>query len=146
MLLLRYGYNLLLLACTQKPDAGTLAIIRVLLEVGADPNTIDIWGHSPLHHVVHWMKETTESDASSIANLLLKHGALPHQRNYSNETPLDLWTKQNWKLGRTLYPPTWTLTAVMPLTWWNVRSIRLHKTPYNKLPDLLIRKYFTSER
>jgi len=140
-----YGYNLLLVACNRPPNAGTLTTIRLLLEVGADANVTDNKGNSPLHHVVRWTREAPEY-VSPIATLLLKHGALPHQRNSSNETPLDLWTMHNARPGTTLYPPTWTLTTVMPLAWWSVRSIRQNKTCYKKLPVPLIRKYFPRKR
>ena len=129
----RDGYNLLLMACNEIPHAGTLPAVRLLLEVGADPNTIDFRGNSPLHHVAFWMKEND----SPIATLLLEHGALPHQRNHSYATPLDVWTKHNWRPGKTLYPPTWTFTVVMPLMWWCARSIRKNGTPYKLLPGRL---------
>ena len=131
----RLGCNLLLLACNQLATTVTLSTVRLLLEVRADPNTIDEQGNSPLHHVAYWMRKA-ESD-SPIANLLLEHGALPHERNFSNETPLDIWTKQNARPGRILYPPTWTFTVVMPLTWWCARSIRRNKIPYKRLPKNL---------
>ncbi len=93
-----YGYNLLLVACNRPPNAGTLTTIRLLLEVGADANVTDNKGNSPLHHVVRWTREASEY-VSPIATLLLKHGALPHQCNSSNETPLDLWTMHKRETG-----------------------------------------------
>ena len=137
MFLYSFGYNLLIAACRQQPTASTLAIIRLLLEVGADPNTVDERGNAPLHHVVLKMGEASESD-SPVATLLLEYGALPHQHNYSKKTPLDLWTRQNTRPGRIpLYPPTWMFTDVMPLMWWCARSIRKNGTPYKRLPENL---------
>ena len=93
-------YNLLLVACNRQPNAGTLATIRLLLEVGANPNTVDDRGNTPLHHVVFRMLKASESD-SLMVTVLLEYGALPNQRNYSKDRVLDLWTRQKTMQGRT---------------------------------------------
>jgi len=129
------GCNLLLFSCIRPATTDTLSTVRLLLQAGADPYAVDRQGNSPLHHVASWMIEA-ESD-SPTADLLLEHGALPNERNYSNETPLDIWTRQNERPGRILHPPIWRFTVVTPLMWWCARSIRRNQLPYKLLPESL---------
>jgi hypothetical protein len=63
-----YGNTLLLVACQYRCEA----IVRILLNKGADPNAINTSGASPLHFACY--KETM---SKSIAKLLLQNGANP---------------------------------------------------------------------
>jgi len=87
------GYYLLLNACNQKPTANSLAVIALLLEVGANANAVDAGGNSALHVVAYWMEE--EVNDSTAAALLLIHGAHLDAANKLQETPLDVWKKKH---------------------------------------------------
>ena len=121
---------LLLYACNQKPTASSLAVIALLLEVGADANAVDAGGNTPLHFVAYWMEEAAIH--SRTARLLLKHGAHLDAANRLQETPLDVWKKKHEKAGRILSPPDW-MNVVLPLACLSAKSIQRSKIPYNHL-------------
>ena len=125
-------YNLLLAACDREPNANTLATIRLLLEVGANPNVRDSGGNSPLHHVAKWMKEA-END-SPIADLLLKHRAHLDQSNRLGRTPLHIWKKKHEGSGRILSPPAW-MNPVLRLSCWSAISIKRSRIPRDQVPE-----------
>ena len=126
------GYNLLLSACSRKPSEVTLAIVRLLLEVGADPDANDRGGNSPLHLVARWMEEAETS--SPTADLLLKHHAHLDQINIIGRTPLDVWKARHERSGRVLSPPAW-MNPVLRLSCWSAISIKRSRIPRNQVPE-----------
>ena len=128
----RYGKNLLISACHDPTNnASSLAIIRLLLEVGADPNAKTNRGYSPLHLVAGWM-DNRETE-SPIADLLLEIGAHLDSANILRETPLDVWKRIRCDIAEEiLLPPTW-MNPVLRLSCWSARTIQRHKIPYDKL-------------
>jgi len=125
------GFNLLLTACQQKRDPSSLPNIRLLLEVGADPNAKTNRGHRPLHLVAFWIGNGRIE--SPIAELLLEHGAHLDCANITQDTPLDNWKKfRDYRTGRDLFPPAWT-NPVLRLSCWSARTIRRNKIPYDEL-------------
>lgn len=64
----------------------TLAIAKLLLERGANPNIGDFQGDTPLHDAV-------KQKDFAYMNLLLKHGANIYQANHAGETPFSLALK-----------------------------------------------------
>ncbi len=73
------GETALLRAC--QPWSSNTAMIRVLLEAGADPNIGDKDGETPLHKI-------TNSNKMEAARLLLDHKADPNARDKDQSTPL----------------------------------------------------------
>lgn len=71
--------------------------LKCLLAGGADPNSVDCDGNTPLHRVVKksWRKEATPS---SIITLLLEYGADMHVKDSEGHTPLTYHCHQ--RLGR----------------------------------------------
>ena len=131
LLLLSHGFNLLLKVCNNPTKASSLAMINLLLEVGANPNAKTKRGHSPLHLVVGWM-ENGETD-SPIAELLLERGAHLDSANILQDTPLDNWKKTRYdSTDRYIFPPAW-MNPVLRLSCWSARSIRRNKIPYDGL-------------
>lgn len=70
-------------ALIQAAINSRLETATVLLELGADPNRQNRYGHSALHISVHMMDE-------QMVEQLLKHGADPYQRNEGGETAFSL--------------------------------------------------------
>jgi cytohesin len=68
-------------------QTGNLKAGRALLELGADPDTTDERGNTPLHCTAAM---TFSVDASEFAKLLLEHGADVNARNTAGLTPLGL--------------------------------------------------------
>jgi len=71
-----------------------LDILERLLKMGADPNAQDIYGFTPLHHIVkstnsNSCETTTETRVSAI-KLLAKYGADLNKKNRFNGSPLDI--------------------------------------------------------
>lgn len=66
-----HGKNLLLLACK---SASSLAVIRLLLDAGADPLAVDLSGNGPLHQLV-LSKIRDAAVMDPIALLLLDRGS-----------------------------------------------------------------------
>lgn len=66
-------------------SAGDHALVRLLLEKGADPNVRDRDGDTPLHHLYSWRHEELPFD---LIKLLLKHGADPNLSNQDGENVL----------------------------------------------------------
>ncbi len=60
-----------------------IAIVRAVLEAGADPNVPQQQGFVPLH-------EAGTSGNRELAELLVKHGADPHLANDAGKTSIDL--------------------------------------------------------
>jgi len=95
--------SLLLTICTRFPNVYVLAAtVRLLLEVGADPKASDEAGNNALHILAGTWLEVAEQEA--VLNELLAEVILRckdcckvnlYQVNANNETPSDVWRKQN---------------------------------------------------
>ncbi len=97
---------MLLIACNRKPTLSTLSLVHLLLDVGADPNSANQEGNSPLHLIAYWMGDETESP---LAYLLLEFGADLDKVNLKKETPLGVWKRKHAGPGDGPFlPPNWT--------------------------------------
>ena len=112
-----------------KPSSRKL--IRLLLELGADPNVKDLKGNSPLHVV-----STCEYDSPSSADLLFEYGADRDQRNAMGQTPLDVWRSAQRRYPQRL-APMWATGTVPSLAFWCARSLRRSQIPVDLLPNSL---------
>lgn len=105
--------NLLLIACNRKPVLSALPLVRLLLDVGTDPNSANQEGNCPLHLIAYWMGDENESP---LAYLILEFGADLDRVNLKNETPLGVWRRKHAGLGDgSFLPPTWTIRTVPSL-------------------------------
>ncbi|HEX5398334.1 MAG TPA: ankyrin repeat domain-containing protein, partial [Verrucomicrobiae bacterium] len=68
-------------AAASQNNAGS---VQVLLEHGANPNTLDTWGQTPLHYAAFVLAD------EKVFSLLLDNKADPNVRNRNGQTPLDL--------------------------------------------------------
>ncbi len=66
---------------------GRMKGVATLLELGADPNTQDEEGNTPMHRLAQ------RGTGRELARLLLEHGADLSIRNVKGETPMDLAAK-----------------------------------------------------
>lgn len=89
---------------------GNLKIVRLLLELGADPNTKSGDGHCPAH-VVDAIKGTRQADAIALA--LLDHGADPFKRDVDGNYP-DHWVFERAREERSLMKVAKHARAAMP--------------------------------
>jgi uncharacterized protein len=70
------------------------AIIRVLLEAGAEVDALDAFNNTPLVRAVF-----NNSPNLSLVGLLLEYGADPHKKNNADASPVDIARKMgNYKL------------------------------------------------
>ena len=67
-------------------DESSIDTIKLLLENGANPNSQNIYGNTPLIFSVHYNEN--KSLIIEIVNLLLKYGANPNLGDNNNEPPL----------------------------------------------------------
>jgi len=107
------------------------------LDVGADPNSKNPEGNSPLHLTAYWMGDESESP---LADLLLEFGADPEQVNLKKETPLDVWKMKHAGPGDGPFiPPTWTMETVPSLVLLSARSVQGSKTliTHGDVPETL---------
>ncbi len=116
-------------------DSESLALVRVLLNAGADPNVYvsEDFGNACLH-VAATLRDRDLSDA--ICQLLVEFGAKPHLVNRAGKTALDIWidfneSEGNWNEkvgGRTARPEWWC--PLPTLSRLAARVIRNQKIPY----------------
>ncbi len=136
--------NLLLTACQKLVNFKVLALLRVLLEAGADPNvTIDERHKNAPLHIVARMNDRKLGDIAGL--LLVDCGAKLHQLNNAGKTALDIWIESNetvvtWNeaAGGWSARPQWCL-PVQSLLRLAARVIRVNKIPYKdgKTPTVL---------
>ena len=132
---------MLLVACSLQCVLGddSLPIIRLLLEVGADPNTKDRRGYSPLHITARFMDKGEMN--SPLADLLLEYGAHLDRVDDRQRTPFDVWKERNaGDAGDVLSPPPW-LNPVLPLECCCARIIQRNKIPFQRLPSKTLRDF-----
>jgi len=127
----RLGF-ILLLACEHERYVGSLAIIRLFLEAGADPNAgLDLDGYASLHLVAEF-EDPKLSEAAAI--LLLGKGAHHDRVNNAGQTAADVWIQTRIENGAETgwnARPDWCRT-VPNLLCLAARSVRIHKIPYKK--------------
>jgi len=80
------GYTPLIAAC----QAGTVPVVKELLDHGAAPNTVEPGGNSALHFA-------TDSHSLQIVRLLVRSGADPRLKNKMGETALHLARVKQFK-------------------------------------------------
>jgi len=83
--------SLLLKACKDYKNAHYSAIIRLLLQLGANVDATDEDGNRPLHLVA--MAGSEQSEATEC--LLMSYGAKLFRTNNSKKTAVDLWIERN---------------------------------------------------
>ena len=131
--------QLLHIACKAEENIHHFATIRLLLDVGADPNSVDKDGNAPLHLVARLPQELMDPAVS----LLLESGAYLDRINNSGKTASDIWIECNEKDendgARWKARPDWC-SATRSLSCLSARMIRLNKVPYSDggLPVTLI--------
>jgi len=127
----RLGF-ILVRACEHTRNKRYLAIIRLLLEAGADPNVgLDRTGNASLHFVAG-LEHPKLSEAA--ASLLVESGAHLDRVNKAGKTAADVWIEsRNQYRGASGWNarPDWCRT-VPNLLCLAARSVRVHKIPYKK--------------
>ncbi len=112
-----------------------LALIRVLLEAGADPNTVaDHQMHRENNTRLHFVAAVSNRELGDAAGLLLvEFGAKPHLVNRCGNSAIDIWIEKNQTEeagGWTRHArPEWTLPPVPTLLHQSVRVIQTNKIP-----------------
>ncbi len=134
-----HGKRLLLLAFSMQNQQDLLVTIRFLLQVGADPDTVDETGNGPLHILV---MSFNGEQADSIARLLLYSGAHSDGVNNRGMTIADLWFHVTYGRRMELQQskeeisglPEWCQRRVPTLTCLSAKIIRHNRVPYSRLP------------
>jgi len=122
-----------------------LALIRVLLEAGADPNARDVmylyFGNNTLLHFAAAVSDRELGDA--VGRLLVGYGAKIDLLNEAGKTALDIWverneTEENWneELGGWNARPEWCC-PIPTLLNLAARVIRVRKLPCLDAPVTL---------
>ena len=108
-------------------DARKLPIdvIQLLLETGADPNAVDIYGNTPLHLLA---LNCEREDKNVVAQLLLDAGCHFDQSNANGETALMLSKKPR---GAQAHP---FVQIVPSLSCCCAQAIGQHDIPFQHLP------------
>ena len=116
--------------------------VRLLLQLGADPNAGDKEGNSPLHSLVQLNRELIDP----TARLLLENGAHLDRVNKSGKTAVDLWLEKHGNVGEGDQQgavgfknklPDWCIEGVPRLLCLSSRIIRAHGIPFRTAPVTL---------
>jgi len=138
------GRTLLHLACDNPKGINLLETVRLLLQLGADPNAGDKEGNGPLHSLVKQNREQIDP----TAHLLLEKGAHLDRVNKSGKTAVDLWLAKHGSRKRLLDEgneqgafknelPDWCNEVVPRLLCLSARYIRAHRVNYRVAPVTL---------
>jgi len=132
--------NLLLPACKNVYKFNNLALVRVLLEAGADPNVaVDADAGNTSLHVAAGFHDQELCEATGT--LLLEHGAHLDRVNKAGQTAVDVWI-ETWNRTRAATRwdsrPNWC-RAVPKLLCLSARCVRINNLPYTdgKTPIIL---------
>jgi len=133
-------------ACENPKGINLLKTVRLLLQLGADPNAGDKEGNSPLHSLAQLNRELIDP----TARLLLEKGAHLDRVNKSGKTSADLWLEKHGSRKRRLDEgdqqgavgfknqlPDWAFEGVPRLLCLSSRIIRAHRLPYRVGPVTL---------
>jgi len=113
------------------PNDARVETIRLLLDSGADPNSVDGEGDAPLHALAKFNGEV----ADAVANLLLENGAHFDCVNKSGKTALDVWMERHEGANGWKDRPSWLRPSVPhSLMCQCARVIRVNKVPYKSFP------------
>ncbi len=127
------GRLLLNLACRDRQIINRWATVRLLLQLGADPDAPDDDGNRP-HHVLACYNPTDEA----AARLLMDGGAFSGRLNNGGNTAADLW-KESHHLDDVAQLPSW-LQNCDPVPMLKIqcgRTVRSHKIHHLQLPQSL---------
>jgi len=130
----KFGTRLLHTACKDERNiTHHFDTISLLLDAGADANSVDGDGNTPLHVVARLPRELMDP----AVRLLLESGSDLDRVNKSGKTAADIWIECNemeddqveddearWKAR-----PDWC-RATRSLSCLSVRVIRSHQVPY----------------
>lgn len=136
-------YCLLFTICRMFPSFDDLrVIVRLLLKAGADPNTTDEYGNNALHILAGtstwFLNDGAKARLNQLIEELIDRGAHLDQVNKLQETPKDVWKKNNGtiksfgKEREMQLPPTWIKTNIPPLTCLSARTIALNGILYDE--------------
>jgi len=138
--------TLLHLACGNPKGINLPETVRLLLQLGADPNAGDKEGNGPLHSLVQLKRELIDP----TARLLLEKGAHLDRINKSGKTAVDLWLEKHGSRKRLLDEgneqgavgfknklPDWCNEGVSRLLCLSARIVRAYRIPYRKVPVTL---------
>jgi len=120
----RLGY-LLQPACRNICKFNNLALVRVLLEAGADPNVAvdEDAGNASLHVAAGFHDQEL---CEATGNLLLEHGAHLDRVNKAGKTAVDVWIETRNRIRASTRwdsRPNWC-RAVPNLLWLSARCVR----------------------
>ena len=134
------GFSLLHWTCSRRHIP--LDLVRLLLEVNANPNALNGIGRTPLH----WLAVNFRSGANivEVANLLMNAGSHLNQPDHQGITSLQLFQEMHRRLSAEgLLETTPNLEelihpVVLPLTCYCAQSIRKHRIPFkNMIPPVV---------
>ncbi|CAB4010254.1 ankyrin repeat and SOCS box 13-like [Paramuricea clavata] len=109
------GHTSLILAASQ----GDTGCMRLLLDYSADPNCQDIFGQTPLHHVVN---ETTDDNTEKCIRQLAAYGAVCSRDN-KDRSPVDiLLDKNRFSDAETMIQLTCKPRTLRSICWVKVRQ------------------------
>jgi len=146
---LQSGGVLLVKACETK----SWKTLRVLLHLGADPNTSNYQGILCLHSVAGQKEDPrvlngeVEREECTPAQLLFNYGANPYAINFEGKTAVELWMEKNcggegmqsiaWN-----YRPHWCRVTAPKLVCLAAKTAHTHGISFSyprALPDVLLK-------
>jgi len=119
------------------------ASIRLLLQAGANPNSVDKSGNGPLHFLADNYNDKTVIAAAAC--FLVDYGAQPGRANKLGKSAVDTFCKR-MKLDKRLDRdklPSWCRETVSNLKCLSACVIRVHNLPSNCLP-LTLKRFVTN--
>lgn len=142
----RKGYFCLLMATLNTnlhPIAHLQATIRLLLNAGADPNSTDKWGNNALHILSGFgplfrsVNKIAKERLNAIIVELIGCGTHVDQVNKFQETPNDIWQKNNGQLNWQ-QPFSWS-KSIPRLACLSARTLAANGIPFDEttLPKTL---------
>ena len=121
------GRNLLLIAAQKSVDSALFPTVRLLVEVGADPDAVDVMWNSAMHLVARRALEPLDSPT---VNLLLQAETHHDRRNIQRRTALEVYYDRTGQNLRQDMMPTWGL-IVPSLACQSARTVRRYGISYD---------------
>jgi len=129
----RHGMTLFHVACYfPLPADNLLAVIKLLLQHGADPRAICNYGQGALHYLARG--KTNRRDIEAAARLLLDMGLHLDQVDNGRKTAADRYKEKHPEAGNL---PDWLQEGVPNLTCLSARVSQRHNIPPTNLPAAL---------